>query len=418
MERMYLCVDLKTFYASVECAERGLNPFHTNLAVADISRGPGTICLAISPAMKALGIKNRCRLFEIPKNVSFIAAKPRMRLYMEYSKRIYQIYLKYIAKEDIFVYSIDECFLDITAYLPLYGQTPQELARRIVDDIHTATGVPAAVAIGTNLFLAKVALDITAKHRPDNMGFLNEELFKKTIWFHTPITDIWNIGRGYAKRLAKYNAFSLYAVAHLEERLLYEEFGVNAEYLIDHARGIEPCTIEDIHNYKPKNKSLSNHQVLFEDYSYDDALLVLKEMVEINVLNLVAKGLVTSRISLSVGYSKHCIPATGGGRKLYELTNSYKKLNEYFLDLYRQTTNPSVMIRKIGIGFGGVVDDRYKTYDLFMDEAFEEKELNLQRALLQIKDKYGKNSVFKGMNLEPQATMRKRNKLIGGHNAE
>ena len=261
-------------------------------------------------------------------------------------------------------------------------------------------------------------MDITAKHRPDNMGFLNEELFKKTIWFHTPITDIWNIGRGYAKRLAKYNAFSLYAVAHLEERLLYEEFGVNAEYLIDHARGIEPCTIEDIHNYKPKNKSLSNHQVLFEDYSYDDALLVLKEMVEINVLNLVAKGLVTSRISLSVGYSKRCIPATGGGRKLYELTNSYKKLNEYFLDLYRQTTNPSVMIRKIGIGFGGVVDDRYKTYDLFMDEAFEEKELNLQRALLQIKDKYGKNSVFKGMNLEPQATMRKRNKLIGGHNAE
>ncbi len=418
MERMYLCIDLKTFYASVECVERGLDPFQTNLVVADPSRGIGAICLAISPKLKALGIKNRCRLFEIPKNISYITAMPRMKLYMEYSKNIYKIYLKYFSKEDIFVYSIDECFLDITSYLLLYNQTPKELAKMILKDIYIHTGITATVGIGTNLFLAKVALDITAKHHPENMGYLDEEKFKRTVWFHTPITDIWNIGKGYAKRLKKYNAYSLYAVAHMDEKVLYEEFGVNAEFLIDHSKGIEPCTIEDIHKYRPKNNSLSSQQILFEDYTYEDAFLVLKEMVEIHVLNLVAKGLVTGTIFLSVGYSKHSIPTARGSMKLNELTNSYKKILEYFKNLFIKIVNPNYMIRKIGIGFSGVVEDRFKTYDLFSDEEFEKKELNLQKALLQIKNKFGKNAILKGINLEKKATTKKRNRLIGGHNAE
>ena len=417
MNRMYLCIDLKSFYASVECVERNLNPFNVNLVVADPTRCTGAITLAISPRLKQLGVKNRCRVYEIPKDINYITAMPRMELYMQYSANIYKIYLKYVAKEDIFVYSIDECFLDITTYLYMYKMSEIELAKMIINDVYKTTGITATAGIGTNMFLAKVALDITAKKSSDNIGFLNEEIFKRTIWFHTPITDIWNIGPGIAKRLAKYNAYSLYAVSNLNERLLYEEFGVNAKNIIEHSKGIDNTTINDIHSYKPKNNSLSNSQILYEDYNYDDAFLVFNEMVENNCRKLIKKKLVASRISIYVGYSKDVIKPTGMSMKLYECTNSYMKLNEYFKMLFVKTTNKNYMIRRLGISFS-VLDEKYKTYDLFTDYEKENKEISLQKSIILLKEKYGKNIVLKAMNLEKNATQVKRNKLIGGHNAK
>ncbi|MBE6138101.1 MAG: DNA repair protein [Erysipelotrichaceae bacterium] len=415
---MYLCVDLKSFYASVECVERGLDPMKTNLAVADPSRGKGAICLAISPALKALGVKNRCRLFAIPDNIEYITAMPRMKKYMEYSQMIYKVYLRYFSKDDIYIYSIDECFIDIESYMTLYSKNHIEIAKMVIADVLKSTGITATCGIGTNLFLAKVALDIEAKKAKDFIGYLDEEKFKRTIWFHTPITDIWNIGPGIASRLEKYNAYSLYAVSNLDEKILYDEFGVNAEYLIDHANGVEKCTLKEIKEYVPENNSLSNSQILFEDYEYEDAYLVFREMIEMNVLNLVAKGLVTSNIFLSVGYSKDCIRPTGGSMKLGEFTNSYRKLSEYFKRLFEKTTDKNHLIRRLSIGFGNVVDEKNKTVDLFTDEELEKKEHNLQQSIIKIKNKHGKNSVIKAMNIEKNATQIKRNKLVGGHNAE
>ena len=417
-KKVYLCIDLKCFFASVECVERFLDPFITDLVVADPSRGNGAICLAISPSLKAKGVKNRCRIFEIPKNIKYITALPRMKNYIEYSSDIFSIFLKYVSDEDIMVYSIDECFLDITSYIKLYRKTPKELAKMIIDDVYEQTGICATVGIGTNLFLAKVALDITAKHSKDFMGYLDEEEFKKQIWHHRPITDIWNIGHGIANRLAKYGCFDLYDVAHMEEAILYKEFGVNAEFLIDHSKGIEPCTIKEIRNYTRKNSSVSNGQILFEDYKYEDAFLVLKEMVELNVLELVSKHLVCNCISLFVGYSKDIIKPVGVSMKLDEYTNSQKKLNEYFVRLFTKSVNPNYMIRRINIGFNNVVDESYATYNLFTDIEAEEKERKMQEAIIQIKNKFGKNSILKAMNLQEKATTTKRNKLIGGHNGE
>lgn len=418
MKKTYMCIDFKSFFASVECVERKLNSLTTNLVVADPSRGDGAICLAVSPALKAAGVKNRCRIFEIPKDLDYIVALPRMNLYIKYSADIYSIYLKYVSSEDIHVYSIDECFMDVTSYLKLYKKTPKELAKMIIEDVYKSTGICATVGIGTNMFLAKVALDICAKHSNDFMYYMDEEEFKKTIWHHKPITDIWNIGRGIAKRLEKYNCYTLYDVSNLDEKILYKEFGVNALYLIDHSKGIEPCTIKDIHNYKAKSNSLSNSQILFEDYQYEDALLVVKEMVELNVLNLVDKHLVTDSIFLSIGYSKDVISPTGGSLKLGELTNSQTKLNKYFIDLFKKTTNPNYPIRRISMGFGNVIDEKYETFDLFTDYEKQEKEKNMQLAILKIKEKYGKNSILKAMNLKEKATTRKRNTLVGGHNAK
>ena len=418
MEKVYLCIDLKCFFASVECVARGLDPFETDLVVADPSRGNGAICLAISPSLKAKGVKNRCRIFEIPKNIDYITALPRMKLYIKYSADIYGIYLKYVSAEDIVVYSIDECFLDVTSYLKMYKLTAKELAKKIIDDVYDTLNICATVGIGTNLFLAKVALDITAKHSVSNMGYLDEDEFKKQIWHHKPITDIWNIGRGIAKRLEKYNCYDLYDVAHMDEKVLYKEFGVNAEFLIDHSKGIEPTTIKDIHNYKAKSNSMSNNQILFEDYKYDDAFLVLKEMVEMNVLELVDKHLVTNCISLFVGYSKDVIKPTGVSMTLDEYTSSYAKLNEYFIRLFKNNVDKYHMIRRIGIGFNNVIDEKYATINLFTDVKKEEKERKMQEAIIEIKKKYGKNSILKAMNLQEKATARKRNKLVGGHNGE
>lgn len=416
--KTYLCIDLKSFYASVESVERGLDPFETNLVVADSSRGEGAICLAITPAMKAIGIKNRCRIFEIPQSVDYIAAKPRMKVYMEYSADIYSIYLKYIAKEDILVYSIDECFFDVTSYLSLYNKTPKEMAKMLIDAVYDATGIRATAGVGTNMFLAKVALDVTAKHAEDFIGYLDEEEFRKKIWHHRPITDIWNVGKGTAKRLEKFGVYDLHGVAQLDPQKLYREFGVNAEFLIDHANGIEPCTIAEVHEYKPKTNSLSNSQILFEDYNYNDALLVMKEMVDVLVLDLVDKHLVTNSISLNIGYSKDSERATGGTMKIDDYTDSEKKLMQYFIDYYRRTTKPNAPIRKITVGLNNLVVQEYINLDIFSDYEAEERERKRQQAIVDIKKKFGKNSIMRGMSLQKKATAAKRNKMIGGHNGE
>lgn len=417
-KRIYLCIDLKTFYASVECVERNLDPFDTNLVVADSSRGKGTICLAISPKLKAAGIKNRCRIYEIPEEIKYLIVKPRMKKYIEYSANIYAIYLKYIAKEDIHVYSIDECFLDVTRYLKLYQLNVEQFAKKIVDDVLNTTGITATVGIGTNLYLAKIALDITAKHAKNNMGYLNEQLYQETLWYHQPLTDFWQIGKGISKRLNQLGVFNMYDLAHIDEHILYQEFGINAQYLIDHAWGKEPTLISDIKAYNPKSNSISSGQVLFEDYNYDDGLLIVKEMVELKCLELVDKHLVTNNISLRISYSKHVIKSTGGSMKINEITNTYQVLIDNFKYLYKKTTNPNYSIRKITISFNDLKDEIYESTDLFTDNEKREKEKKIQKTLLEIKHKYGKNAILKGMNLQNKATTKMRNKLIGGHNGE
>lgn len=415
--KIYLCIDLKSFYASVECVERGLDPFKINLVVADPTRGEGAITLAATPAIKKLGVPSRGRIYEIPKNIEYITAPPRMTLYMQYSASIYSIFLKFISSEDIHVYSIDESFLDVTTYMSLYNTTPKQLAKMITDEIYDQTGITATVGIGTNLFLAKVALDITAKHAKDCMGYLDEDLFKQLIWHHQPITDIWLIGPGTANRLAMLGIKDLYGVAHYNEKILYKLFGINAEYLIDHAWGKEPTEISEIKAYRPSSNSISNSQILFEDYNYKDAYLIMKEMVESNVLQLTEKHLVTNHISLYVGYSKNCIKPSRGSRKITNTTNSYRILLKEFKLLYKKIINPNYPIRQIGISFGNVKDEIYEQFDLFTDQEDIEKEKRVQEALVHIRNKYGKNAVLKGMNFYEKATQRKRNGLVGGHNA-
>lgn len=415
--KIYLCIDLKSFYASVECVERNLDPFQINLVVADPTRGGGAITLAATPAIKKLGVASRGRIYEIPENIQYIIAPPRMKLYMEYSAKIYKIFLKYISSEDIHVYSIDESFLDITSYLKLYNMSAKQLAKMILDDVYNETGITATVGIGTNLFLTKVALDITAKHSPDNMGYLDEDLFKQLIWHHKPITDIWMIGPGTARRLAKLGINDLYGVAHYPEKNLYKIFGVNAEYLIDHAWGREPTEIKDIKAYKPSSNSISNSQILFEDYNYQDAFLVMKEMVESNVLSLTEKHLVTNHISLYIGYSKNKRAPSRGSCKITNTTNSYKLLLQEFIILYKRIVDTNYPIRQIAISFGNVINECYEQFDLFTNYEDIEKEKRVQEALVNIKNKYGKNAVLKGMNFYDKATQRKRNGLVGGHNA-
>lgn len=417
-KKVYLCIDLKTFFASVECVERNLDPFQVNLVVADPSRGPGALCLAISPKMKAMGIKNRCRMFEIPKHVEYITAMPRMKLYMDYSANIYAIYLKYVSKDDIHVYSIDECFIDITPYMKLYQKSARQFAQMLVNDVYRITGITATVGIGTNLYLCKIALDIMAKHEKDGIALLTENKYKKLLWHHQPLTDFWHIGHGISSHLARLGIDDMYDLAHYNQDILYKEFGINAEYMIDHAWGREPTTIADIKAYRPSTNSISNSQVLFEDYQYQDALLVLKEMVELNVLKLVDQHLVTNRISLYVGYSKNVIKGTGGQRKITTRTNSLKVLMKEFIELFEERTNKNYPIRQIGISFCDVLDEYYETYDLFSNIDDLEEEKRLQEAIIDIKKHFGKNAVLKGMNKLEKATTEKRNLLIGGHNAK
>lgn len=416
MNKVYLVIDLKSFYASVECVERGLDPFNTNLIVADPSRGKGGICLAITPAMKMLGIKNRCRIYEIPSNVKYITALPRMNKYIEYSANIYAIYLKYIAKEDIYPYSIDECFLDVTNYLHTYNMNGMQLAKKIMKDVLDTLGITATCGIGTNMYLAKVALDIMSKHSPTNIGWLNEERYKKELWHYKPLTDFWQIGVGIERRLNKLGLHDMYDIAHCNEKKLYKEFGINAEFLIDHSKGIEPCTIKDIKDYKPKSNSISNSQILFKDYDYDNARLIVKEMVELLSQQLVQKNLATDCIKLYIGYSKDVIKATGGTRRLHDFTNQYSKLVFEFIKLYEQTTDKETPIRRVGISFERLQEDENEQLNLFESIENKDKEKRLEKTIIELKAKMGKNAILKGMNLEENATTIIRNKLIGGHN--
>lgn len=414
-QSMYLCIDLKSFYASVECVERGLDPMTTNLVVADPDRSNNTICLAITPAMKKLGIKNRCRIRDIPKNIGYITAPPRMQFYVNYAAEIYGIYLKYISKDDIHVYSIDEAFLDVTNYLSLYKMTAKELGQRIMQDIFDKTGVRATCGIGTNLYLAKIALDITAKHSPDFMGYLDEELFKEQLWSHRPLTDFWRIGPGTQARLEKYSIHTMEDIAKTDEELLYRIFGIDAELIIDHAWGRETCTMADIKSYRSVAKSLSSGQVLMRDYSFEEAKLIAKEMIELLSLDLVAQNLVTKSVSLYIGYSRsNEIPPAKGTFSLETAVNSDKVLRDEIVKLYDRIVDRRFPIRRVNISCN-VAKEEYVQYSLFDDVEALEKERKIQSVVVDLKKRFGKDAVLKGMNFEKAATTIERNHQIGGH---
>lgn len=408
---------MKTFYASVECAERGLDPFETNLVVADKTRGKDALCLAITPKLKAQGIRNRCRMSEIPPSIQYEVALPRMQLYINYAADIYSIYLDYFAPEDIYVYSIDESFIDVTDYLAIYKKDALSLAKFIMREIGSRLHIPSTAGIGTNLYLAKIALDITAKHTKDHIGYLDEEEYKRTLWYHRPITDFWMVASGTASRLAHYGIFDMHAVATAPEELLYKAFGVNAELLIDHAWGREPCLIEDIANYKSKSKSVSFSQILPRDYTFAEARTVLAEMIYNGALELVRRKVAAARISFFVGYTKSVRGATDGAAKLTYATNIGSKFVEPALAEYDKTTDRNVMIRRLGIAFDGICNEESAGYDLFTDIDKEEKEKTVQRAVLDIKNKFGKNAVLRGINFLPEGTQKERNEMIGGHRA-
>lgn len=416
LERMYLCIDLKSFYASVECVERGLDPMTTNLAVADPERSEKTICLAISPAMKELGVPNRCRVFQIPGNIEYIKAPPRMRLYMEYSANIYAIYLRYIAKEDIHVYSIDEAFLDVTDYLEMYQLTAKELAVKIMEDIRKETGVTATCGIGTNLYLAKIALDITAKHVKDNIGYLDEELYRKTLWRHRPLNDFWRVGKGTVRRLESIGLLTMEDIAKADEEILYKMFGIDAELLIDHAWGRETTTIHDIKTYTTKSTSISSGQVLPRDYDFNEGMLIIKEMADNLCLEMLDKGLVTESITLDVGYSNEIQkPHAKGTASMTICTNSIHAIMPYVVELYSRILDRNLPIRRMNLTFNNVRDEVYEQYDLFTDVEEIARDRKLQKAALEIKKKFGKNALVRGMDLQDAGTAMERNRQIGGH---
>lgn len=503
---IYIAIDLKSFYASVECVERGLDPLTTNLVVADASRTEKTICLAVSPSLKSFGISGRARLFEVVQKVKeenaarrskatgksftgssynapelkespelsidYIAAPPRMAVYMEYSTRIYNIYLKYVAPEDIHVYSIDEVFIDVTHYLDAVNLTARELAKKMIQEVLQTVGITATAGIGTNLYLCKIAMDIVAKHIPaDEDGVriaeLDEMTYRRVLWNHKPLTDFWRVGRGYAKKLEENGLYTMGDIARCSigkrkeyhnEDLLYKLFGINAELLIDHAWGWEPCSIADVKAYKPTTNSIGSGQVLQSPYTYDKAKLIVHEMTDLLVLDLVDKGLVTDQMVLTVGYDienlsnsetrkKYKGPITTdhygrqipkhahGTVNLGRQTSSTKLILEAVLDLYARIMDENLLVRRINIAANHVVDEStvakeeaYEQLNLFTDYEAKQKEKaeeddvllrekKMQLAILDIKKKYGKNAILKGMNLEEGATTKDRNKQIGGHKA-
>lgn len=503
-QKAYLAIDLKSFYASVECMERGLDPMTTNLVVADKSRTEKTICLAVSPSLKAYGVSGRARLFEVVQRVEqvnrerqwkapgrklttsswddtqvqarpdvaldYLVAPPRMALYMEYSSLIYQVYLKYVAPEDIHVYSIDEVFIDATAYLKTYNLTPKELAVQMILDVQRTVGITAAAGIGTNLYLAKVAMDITAKHIPaDENGVriaeLDEMRYRRTLWSHRPLTDFWRVGPGTAKKLEAHGMYTMGDVARCSlgkpgalrnEDLLYKLFGVNAELLIDHAWGWEPCTIAAIKAYKPESNSIGSGQVLQCAYPFEKARIVLREMADQLALDLVEKNLVTKQLVLTVGYDRESlerpeIDYTGevatdrygrsvpkhahGTENLERYTSSSKRLVDAVTALYQRVVNPKLLVRRMYLTATHVLDAQdapdpavLEQLDLFTDyqaveqaraqeDAELEREHQRQKAVLEIKKKFGKNAILKGISFTEGATARERNGQIGGHKA-
>ena len=496
MEKAYIAIDLKSFYASVECVERGLDPLNTNLVVADVERTDKTICLAVTPTLKALGVPSRPRLFEViscvaelneerrrasgrllgesyidtelkshpDMKISYIAAPPRMSLYMKYSRKIYGIYLKYIAPEDIHVYSIDEVFIDATPYVKTYKISPRELAVRIIRDVHRETGITATAGLGTNLYLAKVAMDIVAKKMPaDELGVriaaLDEMKYRELLWEHRPLTDFWRVGAGYQKKLAGCGIFTMGDIAErslFDEGVLYKLFGVNAELLIDHAWGYESCTMSDIKSYRPSSTSISSGQVLSCPYENHRARLVTLEMCDALVLDLVEKGLVTDLITLSIGYDRASLAKYGGryygevardylGRdippgahgsvRLQGRTSSTKEIMRAVHELFERITDKTLLVRRITVCAAAVYpecerEDKNKSLqlDIFTDpealmrgervrELLYEREKKEQRALISIRRRFGKNAILRGMNYEDGATARERNLQIGGHRA-
>ena len=453
--RIYIAIDLKSFYASVECFERGLDPLTTNLVVADESRTDKTICLAVSPSLKAYGISGRARLFEVKKtlndiekktgnHIDFIIAVPRMSKYIEYSTIIYNTYLDYVSEEDIHVYSIDEVFIDITSYLSIYKKTPHELAMTMIRDVLNRTGITATAGIGTNLYLAKIAMDIVAKHIPaDKDGVriaeLDEMSYRKLLWDHKPITDFWRIGRGTARRLSKLNIYTMGDLAReslYNEEYLYRIFGIDAELLIDHAWGIEPTLMEDIKAYKPSTNSLSSGQVLKEPYSTENARIIVNEMTDLMVLDLVKKGLLSDSFTLTINYDREnvdndtyqgevqmdfygrIVPVSSHGTANFgEHTSSSQKIIRAMLSLYDRIVTPGVSVRRITISANNLKReaDTYVQYDIFTDVEKEEQEKKLQKALVEIQDKYGKNAILKGTSYLEGATTKERNSQIGGH---
>lgn len=492
MNKIYACIDLKSFYASVECVERGLDPLTTNLVVADSSRTEKTICLAVSPSLKQYGLGGRARLYEVvqkidrvnyerkknifgykftgksyddnvlkkdfTKKIDYIIAPPRMSYYMNYSTKIYDIYLKYISSLDIYVYSIDEIFCDITSYLSYYKMSPKEFISMIIKDVYTTTGITATAGIGTNMYLAKIAMDIVAKHSPPNeigvrISELDEMSYRKKLWNHRPLTDFWRVGNGYAKKLEKNKIYTMGDIARTSlenEDLLYKLFGVNAEILIDHAWGYEICTMKDIKEYKPKNTSIGTSQVLHCPYTYENSLIIVKEMADLLSLDLVKKGLVTNKISLIINYdisninsnySKEvsidhygrCVPKPSSSSiNINHYTSSSELIIKYAVKLYNKIVDKTLLIRKIGISFATINKSDikeniiYEQFSLFSDndklsnelESQKKSELQeeyLQKVVIDLKNKFGKNAVLKGMNLESGATTIERNKQIGGH---
>lgn len=435
IQHQYLVIDLKSFYASVECVERGLDPMKAKLVVADLTRTEKTICLAVSPALRALGVPGRCRVFEIPKNITYEVAPPRMALYIERSADVYSVYLKYVAPEDIHVYSIDEAFINVTPYLSLYGCTARELGEKIRADVARTTGIPATCGLGTNLYLAKIALDITAKHSPNFFGELDEESYKLHLWNHQPLTDFWRIGSGIQKRLAAMNIYTMGQLAMAPTEPLYREFGVDAEILIDHAWGIEPTTIADIKAYKSSSHSVSTAQVFDHDRDYEGTRLIFKEMVESLTLELIRQKLVCSSISLYIGYAatkrqikelrlkgeyrswRRQIPLTGGTKKLLYPTNSRDELMKEVMTFFDRNILFSQMVHRVGLAFGNTQEETVAGIQtsLFQDAVQLEKERQRQDTIDAIKQKFGKNSLLRAMDLLPEATARQRNAQIGGH---
>ena len=432
MQRQYLCIDLKSFYASVECVERGLDPMTTDLVVADPERTEKTICLAVSPSLKARGVSGRARVFEIPKSFDYIMAPPRMAKYVEYSANIYGVYLRYFSKDDIHVYSIDEAFMDVTGYLPLYGCTARELGERVRQEVLREVGIPAACGIGPNLYLAKLALDITAKHSRDFFGELDADSFREQLWNHEPLTDFWRIGRGTQRRL---HALGIHTMGQLalypHPEKLYDEFGIDAEILIDHAWGYEPVTIADIKAYQPKSRSLTYAQVLGCDYAFDDALLVAKEMADASALDLVSQRNTAESVTLMVRYSKDAhAPRTGqfdpadrrnytpdanGTARFPVPTNSRDVIVQAVVGLFKQLVDRNCAVHNIMLNFNGVASEETGQLSLFEDAEEKREERSRQEAILDVKRKFGKNALLKGIDLLPQATQRDRNRQLGGH---
>lgn len=411
------CIDMKTFYASVECAERGLNPFETDLVVADVTRGKNALCLAVSPHLKGRGIRNRCRLSEIPSRWNFIIAPPRMQKYIDYAADIYAFYLQYFDSTDIHVYSIDESFIDATNYLAMYRTTGEALAKTLMNGIADRLKIPSTAGIGTNLYLAKVALDITAKHAPDHLGSLTEESYRATLWDHMPITDFWQVARGTAARLEHLGIFTMRGVAMMPEEKLYKAFGVNAELLIDHAWGRESCRLSDIKRYKSRTKSVSSSQILPRNYTAGEAETVVKEMAAALCRELLKRRQITKKVGVGIGYAGEEEAPDSAGRTLPSPTQLPSLLVPACVDAYRAAVKPNVPVRRLGLCFPDVCDEGCEGYDLFTDYEALEKEKNKERAALYVTERFGKNALLRGTSLKSEATARERNLLIGGHRA-